>query len=263
METLMTPVDRRPCGEDIARTMSRISWRHHFALVVVLAGACAQTDAQFNVEYAPGFSRSGSAISVFGVFKDGRMSSDSWAELGPKLAASLANGPCEIAYSDDFVKTKPGLSSAVDDYARANGLTDDLLNHFAPVARGDLIMTFSVSGSTKPPDAGTSSEPSNATSSPPSRRGGGSRGRRRTQAAPSERRSAGERSALEVTATLFSVALHRSVAVVQMIYSGSDAEEGLRKFSERLAASLPGSTCIGWNWAAHIDEDEIRKMDEP
>jgi len=243
--------------------MSRISWRHYFGLVVVLSVACAQTDAQFNVEYAPGFSRSGSSVSVFGLFKDGRMSPESWAELGPKLAASLANGPCEIAYGDDLVKTKPGLSSAADDYTRANGLTDDLLNHFAPAARGDVIMTFSVSGTTKQPVATASSEPPKATSSPPSRRGCGSRGRRRSQAAPNERRNAGERNALEVTATLFSIALHRSVAVVQMTYSGSDTEEGLRKFSERLAASLPGSRCIGWNWAAHVDEDEIRKMDEP
>ena len=31
-----------------------------------------------------------------------------------------------------------------------------------------------------------------------------------------------------------------------MSYTGSDADEGLRQFADKLAGALPKSTCVGW-----------------
>jgi hypothetical protein len=248
-------------ARDVA-VMSTRSWQGLLALVVLSTADCAQSDAQFNVEYAPGFPRGGASVSIFGIFKDGRMSADSWEDLGRKLTAPLGNGTCEIAYSDELIKTNPGLSSAVDDYARADGLTDELLGTFAPVARGDLIMSITVAGQARQPTASASAETPKPTSSPPSRKGGGSRGRRRAQA-PTEGPRTTDRSALEVSATLFAVSLGHSVAVVSMTYSGSSGDEALRKFAEKLAVAIPGSVCAGWNWNIRVDEDELRRMTTP
>jgi hypothetical protein len=71
-----------------------------------------------------------------------------------------------------------------------------------------------------------------------------------------------DRSIFEVSASLFSVRLHRSVAFVGMTYSGSSTDEALKKFADKLRAEMPGSACSGWKWDVHIDDEPIRTMSE-
>jgi hypothetical protein len=230
-----------------------------FAAVLVSLASCAGGDTQFHVEYADGFRPHGAAVSVFGVYKDGRMSPESWEELAPKLAAITGDVRCAAVVDAAFVKKDAALFSAVDDFARDNGVTDDLLAAFAPASAGDVILTIAVAGKyARAAPAASASLPA-PTSLPPSRRGG--RGRRRASA-PAERARA-ERNELEMSATLFSVSQRRSVASVEMKYTGTSGDEAVTEFVAKLRETMSGSTCAGWKNDVHPDEERIRTMPEP
>lgn len=226
------------------------------ALVAIATGAaCAGDDAQFNVKYAPDYAKGGT-VSVLGIFKDGRMSPETWDQLGPLL---LTKQKCETAYNVDLVALSPTLSSAIDDYARANGITDALLDQLAPVARGDAIMVITVAG--HPPQKIAREGGAPRASPQPVMRGGG-RGRGRVPYGSSGSTSTTDGSVFEVSASLFSIRLHRSIALVSMTYSGRDVEAALAKFAAKLSASLPEISCVGWNWDVHVDEEKIRTLPE-
>src|SRR3954454_4399712 len=57
----------------------RIS-RAALAFIVGLALSCAPDGPKFAVNYAPGFVKDGLNISVFGVFRDGRVNPEAWDE---------------------------------------------------------------------------------------------------------------------------------------------------------------------------------------
>ena len=87
-------------------------------LVICLAAACATSvdgQPQFGVTGAADFSK-GASISLFGIFRNGRLSPGSWAEFGSANSAPFSQRACEAAYTDDLVNAKPELTSVVDDY---------------------------------------------------------------------------------------------------------------------------------------------------
>jgi hypothetical protein len=57
---------------------------------------------------------------------------------------------------DALVSSNAALASAVDEYARADGPTDDLLAQLAPAAQGDLVLVLTFAGKLPEPatDAG-------------------------------------------------------------------------------------------------------------
>jgi hypothetical protein len=228
--------------------------------LVALVGACGDGGASFNVKHAPEFTTTGAKVSVFGIFKDGRMTPESWDAIGARLSRPFGKTTaCEVAYGEKLVSSAPALSSAVDDYARANGVTDDLLDQFAPMAKGDAILLVTIAG--HPPQPIAASElPKQAPAQSP-RAMGGRRGSSQMSAPPRDQHPT-DRSVFEVSATLFSVRLHRSVGVISMTYSGASVDEALDKFTERLTEELPGAACTDWNWDAHVDDEKIRKMME-
>ena len=63
------------------------------------------------------------------------------------------------------------------------------------------------------------------------------------------RRSEGERSKLEISAWVYSVTMHRPVALVSMTYSGHNASEAVGKFARELEKDLRGTACAGWDWS--------------
>ena len=106
--------------------------------------ACNDADTHFTVQHAPDLKQM--TVSVLGVFKEGRMSPETWDEIGPKISAAFGKGLCPIAYDAKLVTDKPSLAEAVDDYARENGVTDDLLDQLAPAASGDAVLVITVAG---------------------------------------------------------------------------------------------------------------------
>jgi hypothetical protein len=91
-------------------------------------------------------------------------------------------------------------------------------------------------------------------------RGGG--GRQQSSAA-ADRNTAPGRSDYEITASLFSIRLHHSVALVSMSYTGPDVDAALAEFTTKFRSAMPGVTCDGWNFKAHIDVDQVRKLMKP
>jgi hypothetical protein len=195
-------------------------------------------------------------VSVLGVYKDGQMSSEAWAGIGPRLASWLGDAQCPIGYASAANQADGKLVSAIDDYARANGPTDELMTQLAPAAKGDLILIVTLAGRPPTPEKAT---PLNGDTSASA--GGGMGGRNRSAPPPgSERRShAPDTNLLDIVASLFSVSKQHSVAEVAMQYSGETVDDALAKFAQKLAATLPGATCTGWDWNARVDADRIRQ----
>jgi hypothetical protein len=233
------------------------------ALAALPALASCSDDAQFTTRFASDFAHPDHMVSVLGVFRDGRMSSDAWDTVGPALSTPFGK-TCETAYGA-LVGSNPTLSGAIDDYVRANGPGDELLEQLAPAATGDLVVVFTVAGhiatkKTAAPDTGAVSggAPGGAMSGGKYRgaRPGGSTGR---GMAPATNTNA----AFEVSASVYSVTAHRSVGMLAMGYDGASLDEALQRMAARLGLALPQSTCGGWDWSkAAVDDAKIRELIE-
>jgi hypothetical protein len=220
-------------------------------LLFGLAVACGE-DSQLTVNYAPEFSEfAHHTVSVFGVFKDGRMDTEAWGGVAAGVSNLFGQGVCKPGFDPDLVANHPALSSAVDEYTRNYGVTDPLLNEFAASAKGDLILVLSVAG--KPP-AIAHKVP--ATDAPlPMSRGTGVR--------PDPDNPVGSRP-IEASASLFSVTLHRTVASIVERYAGKNAELAVGNLEAKLKEALPVATCEGWDFNAHpVDDSRVHALPEP
>ena len=228
----------------------------------LLASACSDT-AQFTTRTAAGFAPGGHKVSVLGVYKDGRMNPDVWEQIGPGLAASLG-GQCPLGY-DSLVSTNPGLSGAIDDYARANGIGDELLGAISPAAAGDVVLVVTVAGhvGAHPPgldDLGSMTTGSPGQTSNKYRGPGASQTPTSTQNVMRRPRQAlADGSAFEMAVSLYSVAKGASLGLVAMKYAGPSVDDAVSRLAERLRADLPGLSCAGWTWGASVDEAKIRR----
>jgi hypothetical protein len=231
-----------------------------FVVALVFCAAC-KDEAQFTTRFASDFAPGRHTVSVFGVFKDGQMSSEAWDGIGAKLSAPFG-ATCETAYGH-LVTSDQAVSSAIDDYVRANGPGDDLLAQLSPAATGDVIVVFTVAGhvnNEKAPPLNASSVSSGAPavgSSGPRGRGMGSSPGPMEHGLPQA-----TAAALEVSVSLFSVPEKRSVGVVTLQYDGASLDEALQRLAARLGAALPGAACAGWNWTAKVDDKRIRALIE-
>jgi hypothetical protein len=222
-----------------------------------LGVACRWPDTRFSTSFAPDFSHARHTVSVFGVFKDGQMSSEAWGALRPRLEPVLGASRSEGACSTALASIDSRLLAAVDDYARENGPTDDLLAQLAPAAQGDLILVLMEAGRLPTPEK-VSVVDSPAPRGPGAAGGHGSGG----FAVFGSRRHAEHvnRDVLQLSASLFSVAQGQSVALIELQYSGTSFEEAVKAFAARLAQSLPETTCSGWNRNVKLDEERIRSL---
>jgi hypothetical protein len=209
------------------------------------------------VKLAPGFSSSGHTISVFGVYKDGQMSPEAWDALRARLEPLLGGHECEIARGSSSQQSDSPLSAVIDDYTRTNGPTDDLLTQLAPAARGDLILVLIQAGKLSPGEK-VSVVDSPSPAGPGA--GGGHGGATGFATFAPNKHSDKERDVLQLSASLFSVSQERSVALVDMKYSGDSADEAIGEFTDRVRRLLPASKCAGWNWDAKVDPEGIRKL---
>ncbi len=232
------------------------------AATAIASASCGDPRASFTTKVASDFPPANHTVSVFGVFKDGRMSTEAWDELGAKLSAAFASGACQAEYREDLITTNAPLSSAIDDYVRANGISDDLLDTIAPAATGDAIVVFTMAGklAATPVENGTGAMPP-TTPTTTMRGSTGFRGQHGAMAG-GMRPFRSSPDALEISASLFSVSQHRSVAVVALRYTGDSVADALAQLATRLRASLPGSACGAWNANVRVDDQRIRELAE-
>jgi hypothetical protein len=213
-------------------------------------------EAQFTVNRAPTFAQTHNTISIFGVYKDGRLEPGSWLRFGSRISNALARESCETGFSERLRDEEPDLFTRAAAEARESGITPELLTEFAPRADGELILVLYVSGST----------PEKASPRPAARpaaaTGGLSRhgraGRGRGMSPSNETR---DDRALQLAWTLFSVKSHETVADLQMRYTGQNADEAVDLFVEKLKKTIPDSLCVGWKWKER--DPEIVKDGSP
>jgi hypothetical protein len=174
-------------------------YRHLLPLLLASASLACTSTANFSVKYAPGFAPAGHKVSVLGIYKDGRMDSEAWGSLGPKIGGALGGRACDAAYG-----------GAVADQG-------------------------------KPPPGG----------------GGSAYGPRGAHHGKEL-----DLNELQMAAQLFSVADSKTVAIVNLDYTGQSVDEARAKFIQQLGESLPSSQCVGWNADAKLDVDKIRALDQ-
>jgi hypothetical protein len=185
------------------------------------------------------------SLSVFGVFRDGRMSVDAWDQIGPKLSPSLGSASCDVAFGKRLLESNGSAAREVDDEARENGVTDDLLARFGSRAKGEAILLLTMAGEVMTARDGGAA-PAPVAQSIRSQARGGRRGRPMSSMPPNRAHGA-ERSSFEMSASIFDVHLGRRIAVVSMTYSGSSQSEALDKFRHELERTLPHALCVGWD----------------
>jgi hypothetical protein len=220
--------------------------------------ACDDGGGELTAKFAASFAPGPHTVSVLGVYQDGRMSLASWDDLAPYLVAALRSDHCAVGY-DSLATSGAPLAEAIDRFAREDGPTDELLTHLAPAAEGDLVLVLTFAG--KLPTKARDNAAAHATAAPSG--GGGRRhGGHRVRGAPTAEGGA-DSNRLDISASLFSVPQHRSVALIQMRYSGASIEDAMTKFTGKLTESLPDMKCVGWNWSVNIDPNRVRpKIEE-
>jgi hypothetical protein len=233
--------------------LREMSLRTHGRGVALLIGTAfaivgCEPDVHVTSNMAPDFRPAQHAVSVFGVYKDGQLSSDSWGAVKTQLLPVFGGATCEAAYTASFITANPALSAAIADVSRDNGFSDALLAQIALGARGDIVLVLTVAGQL--PTHGKISLPKEADA--------------HHEASPIMGPRSGiggpkDPNAIDLMATLFSVPEHRSVAVVGIRYTGRSVDEGIAQFVARLAQALPGATCADWNWANKPDAESVRQ----
>ncbi len=232
---------------------------------VASLSACGTPGARFTTKFAAGFDPAHHMVSVLGVYKDGQMNSDAWETVAPQVSRSLGANHCVAAYSEPLLMSHGALSAAIDDYARSNGPTDELIAQLAPAAKGELVLVMTIAGklpikqNSSPLAGGATPTPSlggSQRSGMGGGMGGGAGGGGRMRGPPP---GGGDTNELDVSASLFSVAQGRSVALYAMQYSGDSVDDAIAQFAAQLAKSLPGAQCVSWDWDAPIDAERIRQ----
>jgi hypothetical protein len=229
------------------------------ALALPLLFAATACDDSFHVERAPEFPRGGgSSVSVFGVYRDGRLAPEAWDVFRSHLAPIFGTSSCEPGYPDILTASGTPTLQAVDDFSRSNGVTDELLDKLAPMAKGDLVLLITMTGrpGAKPASEGPGGGPGGPGAPPaaPMRSGRGQRG-----AAPVK--TTVEAAQFEAVGIVFSVKAHKSVAAIRMSYSGGSLEDAIDRFTARLGSELPRSTCGGWKGDLRIDATDIKRLE--
>jgi hypothetical protein len=211
------------------------------ALLSILVAGCGGPDAYFRVEHATGFASGPTTVSVLGVFKDGLMNQDTWAAFAPEVSRALDQRACDAGYGEELRARNLEAFSTIEQQAGAGGVGDELLQMIAPAARGDFILVFQMYGRPPALDAhdlsrrvliahGGGAEPIHSDVSP--------------------RIAAMRRPALDISASLFSIRLRRTVALLSMEYTGPSTDAAIREFARKLGSTIPGASCSGWDWTA-------------
>lgn len=230
------------------------------ALVATSLGCGVSGGPEFATKYAPNVRREGLSVSVFGVYKDGRMNAEAWADLAPRFASALGSASCGALHTDALLAADHDVATALDDTTRSDGVSEELLEVFAPAAAGETIMVVTIAG--RPPGPTILvSEPRQQPYVSPGRNNravpGSGMGRTEpVSGGPSRHHDSHD--VFEVSATLFSVHEHHNVALVTMSYTGKSADEAIAAFSAKLRTELPGMRCEGWKPDVKVDAERVR-----
>jgi hypothetical protein len=229
-----------------------------FAALALAAATGCLPDASFQSKTAPDFPLNGMmSVSVFGVYKDGIMSADAWDTFGSRLSKPFGSEKCDVAYGPRHLTKDASVVSAIEEYARDNGVSDELLAEVAKGAKSDVVVVFTVAGRVKKEGGDKSEKSSLFTRGPtpqPIQRGG-------VRTPPPRGSRAARIAAAQFTmaASFYSTKQHRSVGYLSMRYAGTSEEEAFASFDDKLAGIMPHATCVAFE-DAEVDAEKIRTM---
>ena len=213
---------------------------------VVALAACGAESAQFHVTQPDDPTRA-RTISILGVYHDGRMAPDEWADLGAGLVGQLGETSCGVLFSPALPTEHPDLAAAIDKHARAAGVTDALLGALAPATGADAILLVEVSG--HPPRVLRTE-----TTLRPPRMG------MTKPASPYQTRVITDGNALDIAVSAFSVAEHKIIARLAMHYTGRNAQQALHDFAARFAQESASWRCTAWRAGPPLDASAIEQV---
>lgn len=220
------------------------------ALLGVTAAAfttSCEGGTQFAVRYAPEFTPGRHTVAIFGVFQGGRMSSEAWYPLSARVSGALGRPTCPIVFGDALKRADVELYGKIDEDVAANGVAEEILESVAPKTDAEVIVTLSVHGrvrNARAPVIGDDPTAQGRRPDPtmPGRRPGAAGGGQLRRGRPNVVTWNG----LELSASLYSVKLKRAVGRITLHYQGSNVDEAVTLFADKLRDELPGSTCRDW-----------------
>ncbi len=233
--------------------------RRLFVVASAVALFTCASGLTVRVEQTPEFVPTrGAHVSVFGVFHDGLLSDTAWNAVSPKVSAALGHPECELGYGQQLRDAKPELASSIEHDVRENGVDDNLLARVAPNATGELVMVLmSYRQIPTGRDGGVHHAAAAQPAQPMMGRGGMRSSRMGSSYSPGQ---AEEEHLFELSASLYSVALHKLVAQIDLRYEGDDLDEAMNAFAAKLRLLLPEAKCVGWTWA---DAPKATTPDQP
>jgi hypothetical protein len=212
------------------------------AILPLLLASCAAEDAQIRITRDPALDAAGHAVSIVGVYRDGRLSASYWDEIGPLIARAFGSDGCEAAWGDRLRREAPELYARIDAGARVTGVTDAMLESLAPRADGGLLLILRSSG--HPPfKSDISIRIPGLSDEAGAQEGRGDHGGRGSGPKPDE---AKDRSVFELSASLYSVRARSTVGRIEMRYTGSTLDGAMLAFQRDFRAMLPNASCVGW-----------------
>jgi hypothetical protein len=249
---------KQDATEAEARVGNRVRAVCRGLAAAILVGSCARGEARFEVRQASDVAQAPLTVSLLGVYENGGMNAEMGADFARDVSSLLGPEPCVAGFNQQLQVANPEGFALLQAEAESRGLDEELLGRIAPAANGDLILAIDMSGRlTTGEDEQSSPSPEPKAKRPTSEpdpsaphRGGGF-GRHSPPASPSrapQRDLAQPVPDLEVSASFYSVRLQRTVSSVNMRYSGSSLDDGLRQLAEKLAELLPHAVCRPWSW---------------
>ncbi len=213
-------------------------------LPLALAG-CGNRQAEFSVKSARDVTTRDGTVSVFGVFRDGRLESGSWEEIG----AAFGDGKCPVGFDETLRVSHPDVATTIDSQTRADGVGDEVLQKIEAQAQGDYVLLVTIYGHlpTKKERTARNAGAPNFTSGQAPSRAGGRKGMRPTA---SDEEQLPLHGGLQVSTTLYAKRTHNTVAALEMDYTGSTLEGAFAAFWQKWNAEFPGLACRGWAWGA-------------
>ena len=218
-----------------------MSIRTAFVLAPLLAG-CAFADSHFTVDYPTKQMPQGNElVSVFGVFKDGRMRTEAWQELSPRFAGVLGNKPCELAFGDRLRAEDEESYEHFDHEIKDNGITKDTLASFAARAEGKMILAITVLG-----EAQVATGLGNHTRGMEASATAAQRRMRARSLLPGDERPVA--AGLDIAVALYSIEAKDNILTLDLHYTGTTLEEAYKRIAMKLEGIIPDARCVGWKW---------------
>ena len=225
--------------------------RFTFAALFLVA-ACSH-DAEFQIDPPAAGLPSESAISFFGVYRDGRLDADYWETLSPRISPALGGTSCPIVFEPTLAERDPALYADIDRETKENGVTKEVLARFADRASTQMVAVMQVTGRPpvpKPPakydDTGSAAS---GNGPPVGGRGGSLGGGRQQGPRPSNQSSENlteDVQRFELVMSLYDANKKAFVSRVAMKYAGTSADEAITTFTTKVKEIMPGMKCVGW-----------------